>query len=124
MCHIVERCPICQKSEDTRQHQGVYTPLPIPESIWEDLSVDFVLNQSQTQRSADSIMVAVDHFSKIAHFVGCKKKKHFMMLMWLNFTLKEIVRLHGIPASPPTTISSLLAVFGGSCRNTSKLKSV
>jgi hypothetical protein len=44
-----------------------------------------------------SIMVVVDRFSKMAHFVACNKTDDVVKVAELYF--KEIVKLHGIPRS-------------------------
>ena len=51
--------------------------------------------ESRTQRNKDSIMVVVDRFSKMSHFVPCNKSNEVSHVADLYFN--DIMCLHGIP---------------------------
>lgn len=55
----------------------------------------FIVVLPRTQRGKDLIMVMVDRFSKIAHFVPCYKTEDVINVSCLYF--REIVCLHGVP---------------------------
>ena len=70
---FVDGCKICQHAKVRRQNIGFYQLLPIPTRPWDYISIDFVLGLLRTQRGNDCIYVVVDRFSKMAHFIACKK---------------------------------------------------
>lgn len=72
MRKIVQGCRVCQEGNGHAQNTGLYLLLPASENIWLDLSMDFELRLSRIRTGRGSILVLVDRFSKMAHFITCK----------------------------------------------------
>ena len=61
----------CAKAKSRLNPHGLYQPLPIPSSPWEDIFMDFIVGLPRTKKGRDFIFIVVDRFSKMAHFIPC-----------------------------------------------------
>jgi hypothetical protein len=92
---LVRHSVTCHKAKSKLKPYDLYTPLPIANNPWEDISMDFIVGLPQTKKGRSSIFIVFDRFSKMAHFIPCHKSDDASHIASLFF--REVVRLHGMP---------------------------
>ena len=94
---FISECDICQHNKgELIKPPGTLQPLPIPASIWKDISMDFIVGFPKA-RNKVVIMVVVDQLSKYAHL--CAFPHQFTPAMVAQLLLDRIFKLHGMPTS-------------------------
>lgn len=94
---FIASCQVCQQMKDHHHHPaGLLQPLPIPEQVFEEITMDFVTCLPPS-RGKTTIMAVVDRLSKYGHFVPLPAT--FTALTVAEAFIAHILKLHGPPKS-------------------------
>ena len=104
----VRSCTTCQQMKAPRHACfGLLHPLQVPFAAWASTSVDFITPLPESA-GYSQIMVVVDRFTKMAHFIGLEEKATARDVA--DMFLKEVWNYHGLPTE---IISDIDAKFAG-----------
>jgi hypothetical protein len=88
---------VCQRNKSEHLHPaGLLQPLPVPQTVWSDISMDFI-EGFLTVGGKSVILTVVDRFLKFAHFIPLSHPYSASSIACAFFT--DIVQLHGFPTS-------------------------
>ena len=94
----VRGCTTCAATKSSLQKPArLLRPLPIPEKPWRMITIDFVGPLPRTPDYFNYILVVVDKFSKMAHFIPTTT--NVTAEETAKMLLDHVVRLHGLPES-------------------------
>uniref|UniRef100_A0A670JY26 Gypsy retrotransposon integrase-like protein 1 n=1 Tax=Podarcis muralis TaxID=64176 RepID=A0A670JY26_PODMU len=93
----VARCDTCQRAKPVhRAPAGLLEPLQTPLEPWEKVALDFVTDLPSS-RGKTAVLVVVDLFTKMAHFIPCAKVATAEQTAKLF--IDHVFRVHGLPRS-------------------------
>jgi len=94
---FVAKCDVCQCHKgETINAPSTLQPLPIPASIWMEVSMDFITGLPKSGNKS-VIMVVVDRLSKYAHFYTLPHL--FTPTFVAQYLMDQIFKFHGMPTS-------------------------
>jgi hypothetical protein len=92
VCTFVAKCDVCLCNKgETVKSPGTLQQLPIPLSIWRDISMDFIFGLPKSGNKS-SIMVVVERISKCAHL--CALQHPFTTYIFTQIFMDNIFKLH------------------------------
>jgi transposase InsO family protein len=96
IARYVAECDVCRRIKAEHQRPaGTLQPLAIPEWKWDKVQMDFITGFPRSQKGHDAILVVIDQFSKVAHFLPVKETITASQLA--DLYVSRIVSLHGVP---------------------------
>ncbi|CAI7781917.1 unnamed protein product [Closterium sp. NIES-53] len=95
---FVTLCDTCQRMKSSKQkNAGLLQPLPVPEQPWQVVSLDFITGLPPTKAGYDAILVVIDKFSRMGHFIPTHTMARTEETAQLFF--RYVISQHGIPTT-------------------------
>ena len=86
---FVKTCDTCARAKAVHHRPyGLLQPLPNPDRPWASISTDFITDLPDIDRF-NSVLVVVDRFTKMAHFIPCSKAISGMQILF-TFTVYQM----------------------------------
>jgi transposase InsO family protein len=94
----VKGCVVCAAVKPSQQlPAGLLQPLPIPHRPWESIHIDFVGPLPKTSDYYDFILVVIDKFTKMGHFIPTTT--NVTAGKTAKLLIENVLKLHGLPQS-------------------------
>jgi len=106
--NYVRSCDECQHSKSPRHAKyGLLQPLEVPYAAWSSIWMEFITQLPESQ-GITQIMVVIDRFTKMAHFIGLHENATAKDVA--DTFLREVWKLHGLPTEIISDMDAKLAV--------------
>ena len=97
----IRTCDVCLRTKVNRKlPSGELMPIPVPHRPWSHITLDFITDLPPSsnlgeQQCYDSILVVVDKFTKMTHYIPTHKTLTSVNLAQL--LLRSVFKHHGVP---------------------------
>ncbi|WVZ53038.1 hypothetical protein U9M48_004029 [Paspalum notatum var. saurae] len=109
---FVQSCQVCQQAKPDRSRSpGLLQPLPVPATVWEIISMDFIEGLPSSGH-ANCILVVVDLFTKYAHFIALHHP--FTASSVARVFHDQVYKHHGLPQAIVSIVTAYFLVVCGS----------
>ena len=96
MRKYVSACASCQAQKPRATAKpGLLQPLPVPDTRWQSVSMDLMVELAKSESGNDAVVVFVDRLSKRVHLAPCTTTITAPQLA--RVFVKDVFRLHGVP---------------------------